>query len=381
MRKRIPVAGPWITQKEIDAVADAARNAWYENANQTNERFEQAFASYVGTSFALALPSCTSAIHLSLVALGVGPGDEVIVPEITWIATAAPIHYVGARAVFADVDRATWCLDPASFEAAITPKTKAVIPVGLYGGMPDMARVLTIARRHRLAVVEDAAEALGSEYGGKRAGGFGDTGVFSFHGSKPLTTGEGGMLVTSRADVRDRALSLRDHGRDFADGRMFWNAEVGFKYKMSALQAALGLAQLQRVQELIARKREIFQWYREALRDVEGITLNAQPSGTTNSFWMATVVVDSRFGLQKEAVMQALREKAIDSRPFFYPLSMQPAYRDTEEAARARQKNRVAYEISPYGVNLPSALSLTREDVAYVCDTLRGILKDKSLAK
>ena len=198
--EKIPVSGPWITQKEIDYVADAAKTAWYSNANVYNLRFETAFAEYLGVKYAISLPSCTSAIHLSLLAIGVGPDDEVIVPDITWIATAAPISYVGATPVFADIDPKTWCLSAESFEECITPRSKAVIPVDLYGNVPDWDAILTIARKHDIAVIEDAAEAIGSEYRGKRAGSFGVTGTFSFHGSKTMTTGEGGMLVTDSKD-------------------------------------------------------------------------------------------------------------------------------------------------------------------------------------
>ena len=218
---KIAVSGPWITQKEIDYVADAVANAWYENAAIYHDRFEKAFAEYHCAKYAVALPSCTSALHLSLLALGVAPGDEVIVSDVTWIASAAPIIYVGATPVFADMDEKTWCMSVASFEECITPKTKAVIPVDLYGGVTDWDRLLEVARRYNIAVVEDAAEALGSEYKGKKAGTFGITGTFSFHGSKTLTTGEGGMLITDNRDISERVLLLRDHGRKQGDGRFF----------------------------------------------------------------------------------------------------------------------------------------------------------------
>ncbi len=273
MSERIPVAGPWITQKEIDYVADAVANGWYENSNKYNQLFEQEFAEYTGVEYALSLPSCTSAIHLSLLALGIGAGDEVIVPDITWIATAAPITYVGATPVFADIDEKTWCISPESLRECITPKTRAVIPVDLYGNMPCMDEIEKTARNFKLAIIEDAAEAIGSEYRGRKAGSFGDTGVFSFHGSKTMTTGEGGMLVTDNPELYNRCLLLRDHGRQAA-GKMFWNLEIAYKYKMSSMQAALGLAQLERINELIEKKRVIFQWYQEDLKDHKVITLN-----------------------------------------------------------------------------------------------------------
>ena len=367
---RIPVAGPWITHKEIDYVTDAVTNAWYGNANIYHERFERAFAEYLGVRYAIALPSCTSAIHLALLALGVGPGDEVIVPDITWIATAAPISYVGATPVFADMDAKTWCLSASAFEACITPRTKAVIPVDLYGGMPDMDAIRDIAGRHGIAVIEDAAEAIGSEYHEQRAGSLGDVGVFSFHGSKTLTTGEGGMLVTNRDDLFDRALFLRDHGRKPGDIQ-FYNTEVAYKYKMSSMQAALGLAQLERADELVARKRAIFGWYRDVLAGVDGLNLNAEPLGVRNSYWMVTVILDPKFGVRKEELMARLSEQGIDSRPFFSPLSSLPAYAGLPQALEAQRRNRVSYEVSPYGVNMPSALSLTQEQVRRVAKVIK----------
>lgn len=372
--ERIPVSGPSIGEREVQYVTDAVRNAWYANANTYHERFERAFADYVGVRFAIALPSCTSAIHLSLLALGVGPGDEVIVPDATWIASAAPITYVGATPIFADIDRHSWCLSTESFEKCITPRTKAAIPVDLYGNMPDMDAIREVAQRHGVALVEDAAEAIGSEYHGQKAGSFGDTGVFSFHGSKTLTTGEGGMLVTDREDLYQRALRLRDHGRAPGD-KLFWNLEVGYKYKMSSMQAALGLAQLERVDELVARKRQIFEWYRAELGGLEAVSLNSEAPATKNSYWMVTAVVDKRLGIEKRQLIQLMSDANIDCRPFFHPLSSLPAYQGLEQAAGARQQNHNTYEISPYGINLPCGMDMTQDRVGYVCNTLKRILE------
>jgi len=371
--ERIAVAGPSITAKEIDYVTDAVTNAWYGNANVYHERFEKAFADYLGMEYTMTLPSCTSGIHLALLALGVGPGDEVIVPDATWIASAAPITYVGATPVFADIDERTWCLSAESFEACITPATKAVIPVALYGNMPDMDAIREVASRHRIPIVEDAAEAIGSEYKGRRAGSFGDASVFSFHGSKTLTTGEGGMLVTNDAKLFARTQFLRDHGRKPGD-KMFFNHEVAYKYKMSSMQAALGLAQLERIEELLDHKRQTFNWYEEELKGVDGITLNYEAPETKPVYWMVTVVVDPKFNLSKERLMEEMSERNIDCRPFFHPLSSIPAYRDTEQALLARARNQVSYRISPYGLNLPSALNMTEEKVRVVCATLRKTL-------
>ena len=362
MSARIPVAGPWITQREIDYVADAVAHAWYGNANVYHARFEDAFSAYVRRTYAMALPSCTSAIHLSLLALGVGPGDEVIIPDSTWIASAAPISYVGATPVFVDVDQDTWCITTEAFRKAITARTKAVILVDLYGGMPDMRQILPVARAHGIAVIEDAAEAIGSSFLGAPAGSFGDVSVFSFHGSKTLTTGEGGMLVTDRKDLYDRAQFLRDHGRQAGDVQ-FFNAEVAYKYKMSSMQAALGLAQIERINELIERKRQIFDWYRTAFASETELVLNAEPEGTRNSYWMVTAVWDKKLGRTKNDVVLSMREAGVDVRPFFHPLSSLPAYNSNASVNHAQLRNVVSYDIGSRAINLPSGFNLAEADV------------------
>ncbi len=364
---QIPIAGPWITQKEIDCVAEATRTAWYANANSYNLRFEQAFSERVNRRFAMSLPSCTSGLHLALAGLGIGPGDEVIVPELTWIATAAPISYVGATPVFADVDRTSWCLDAASFEAHIGPRTKAAIVVDLYGNMPDWDALDAVASRHEIVLIEDAAEAIGSRFRDRPAGSFGVASAFSFHGSKTLTTGEGGMLVTDDATLYRRSLVLRDHGRNPGD-TMFFNNEIGFKYRMSALQAALGLAQLERLDELVARKREIFDWYRARLSKV--VTLNSEAPDVLNTYWMVTVLTDARSGPSKETLIPLLRNAGIDCRPFFYPLSALPAYRDSPSTQGASVRNPAAYDIAWRGINLPSGFNMDQRLVERVATAL-----------
>lgn len=373
MTRTIPVSGPSITQKEIDYVTDAVTNGWYGNANLYQSRFERAFAEYLGVKHAMALPSCTSAIHLALAALGVGRGDEVIVPDITWIASSAPIDYVGATPVFADVDPESWCLDPRSFESLITERTKAVIPVDLYGNIADWPAIVEVAKRHGVAVIEDAAEAVGAQIGERKAGSFGDLGVFSFHGSKTLTTGEGGLLVTNDTPLFERAQVLRDHGRRPGD-KAFFNREVAFKYKMSSMQAALGLAQLERIDELVARKREIFAWYAEELASVPGVRLNVEAPGTKIVYWMVTIVLDPAIGITKDVLQERLAKRGIDTRPFFHPLSSLPAYEALPAAREARERNRVAYALSPYALNLPSGLNLDRGMVAEVCSAVRAII-------
>lgn len=378
--RRIPVAGPDISDREVELVAEAARSCWYDDAGVMQAKFERAFAERVGTAFAMALPSCTSALHLSLAAMGVGPGDEVIVPEITWIATAAPVMYLGATPVFADIDPVTWCLSPQSVAENVNVRTKAIIGVDLYGGMCDWPAIADIARPRGIAMIEDAAEAIGSSLLGIEAGNHADVGAFSFHGSKTMTTGEGGMLVTNRRDIYERVSVLRDHGRNPGDFN-FFNQEVGFKYRMSAMQAAMGLGQLERLDELVTKKRAIFDLYAEMLADAPGVTLNAEPAGVFNSYWMSTLVADPSLGMNKADLMRVLSGRLIDSRPFFHPLSSIPAFKDHPSAADAREKNPNAYRISPYGINLPSALSLSVEDVMWVSCVVRAALESASFGQ
>jgi perosamine synthetase len=375
--KRIPIAGPSIGPKEIAYVTEAVETGWYEHANDFPARFEKAFAAWVGTRFAVALPSCTSAIHLALAAGRVGPGDEVVVPDLTWIASSAPIGYVGASPVFADADPATWCVTAATVERRLTPRTKAIIAVDLYGSMPPLDDIRRLADAREILLIEDAAEGLGSTVKSRRAGSFGHVGVFSFHGSKTLTTGEGGMLVTDDERIHKRVLFLRDHGRAPGE-KMFWNSEVAFKYRMSSLQAALGLAQLERVDELVGKKRQIFDWYREELAGDRRITLNAEPAGVSNSYWMVTAILPPRPGNEKEALIRRLGERGIDLRPFFYPLSTLPAYEALPAAAVARREHGATHDISRYGVNLPCALRLERSDVAAVAQALRAAIAPAS---
>jgi perosamine synthetase len=373
--ERIPIAGPWITEREVRYAAEAAANDWYGQAGTALKRFERAFADYIGVKYAVAVPHCTAALHLALSSLRIGQGHEVIVPEITWVASAAPICYVGAAPVFADIDPETWCVSPASIRRLITPRTRAIMTVDLYGSPPEMDEIRAIAAENGLAIIEDAAQAVGTEYHGRKAGSLGDAAAFSFHGSKTLTTGEGGMLVTDRQDIWERTIFLRDHGRPSNAMRTYQATEVGYKYKMSGLQAAFGLAQLERVEELVTRKRDIFRWYAERLRDIPGLALNVEREGTLNTYWMVTIVLDAAYGMTGKELQDRFDEQQIEARPFFHPLSAQPAFAQVPDCAAARERNVVAHGLSPRALNLPSALTLTEAQVDRVCTTLRAFLR------
>ncbi len=374
--ERIPVSGPWITQKEIDYVADAAANAWYQNANFYHKKFEDAFAAYLNVEYAIALPSCTSAIHLALAGLGISVGAEVIVPEITWIATAAPIDYVGAQPVFADIDPKTWCMSTEKLESLITKNTKAIIVVDLYGNIPDMDEICRIANKYNLVIIEDAAQAIGACYKGRKAGSLGDVGVFSFHGSKTMTTGEGGMLVTNNKNIYDRCCFLRDHGRD-PNGKMFWNTEIAYKYKMSSMQAALGLAQLERIEELLDKKRKIFSWYKEFLGKSPYLSLNESSHEVENTYWMSTVILSEKLGLEKEEVVDYLSKQGIDTRVFFYPLSSLPPYQERVNS-NIKSRNKYAYSLSPYGFNIPCSMALTFEEARFVSEKILELVAERT---
>jgi perosamine synthetase len=370
--ERIPVAGPSISETEIAYVTAAVTDAWYGRAGEPVAAFESAFASYVGRKHAAALPSCTAGLHLMLAASGIGPGDEVIVPDLTWIATSAPVSYVGATPVFADVDPRTLCITAESIEACLSSRSRAVIAVDLYGAMPDMTAIRLLADRAGLVLIEDAAEAVGSRFGHALSGSFGRASVFSFHGSKTMTTGEGGMLVTDDQQLIDRINVLRDHGRAVGD-RAFNNHEVAFKYKMSSLQAALGLAQLERIDELIEKKRSLHRWYVERLTGRPDLSVYAvDDPGVV--WWMTSIQLDPETGWDKDMLQERLSTAGIDSRPIFRPLSSLPAYADNQQSQVARERNIVAYQLSPYGLNLPSALSLTESHVDRVCSELEAIL-------
>jgi perosamine synthetase len=375
---RIPVAGPSITASELAAVQEAAAHAWYERAGSYVQRFERAFAARHGSRFAVALPSCTSAIHLALAARGIGPGDEVVVPDLTWIASIAPAVQLGATPVFADVDPRTWCLDVDSLLAVASERTRAVVAVDLYGNLPDFARLRQVCRERGWFLLEDAAEAIGTTAANgddraRAAGTFGDAGVFSFHGSKTLTTGEGGMLLTDDAELHRRVRVLQDHGRTPGD-RSFACDEVAFKYKMTDLQAALGLGQLARLDDLVARKRAIFASYHQRLGDLPGVTWNDAGPGVQACPWMTTLVLQGHEPGTRDQLRQRLAAAGIDSRPFFPPLSQTPAFAHATDAPRAQRCNQHAIAIGPRGLNLPSALSLTEPQIERVAAVVREVL-------
>jgi len=341
---------------------DAAQNGWGERCYEYLHRFEREFAQHLGVRHAIATSSATGALHLGLAGIGVGTGDEVILGDTNWIASAAPIVALGATPVFVDVRADTWCISPEKAEAAITPRTKAILAVHLYGNLCDMDALREIGERHRVPIVEDAAEALGSVWHGHRAGSLGAFGAFSFHGTKTMTTGEGGMFVTQDEALYERVLTLSNHGRERGETRQFWPSQIGFKYKMSNVEAAIGCAQLERIDELVARKRFIFESYRNGLRELP-FDMNPEPAGTVNGFWMPTII-GRNHGFDRDTVLEAFRRENVDGRVFFWPLSSLPMF-------QPRMENVVAYGLYPRALNLPSYHDMNENDI----DRVLGIVK------
>lgn len=373
MSEEIYMAGPSITELEQNIVLDALQNGWYgKKAYEYVEKFESEFAKYHDRQYALMTPNCTTAIHLLLEGLGIHEGDEVIVPECTWIASAAPVIYQRAKVVFADIDPVHWCISPREIEKKITHKTKAVIVVNLYGNMADMDEIQSICDKHKISLIEDAAESLGSVYKGVKSGKFGVGSVFSFHRTKTITTGEGGMLLLDDKNLYERCKFLRDHGR--APGTYF-NTEVTFKYMPSNLAASLGYAQFQRIEELVAKKQWIWKKFKEYLEDISDIYLNPEQEGVVNGVWCTALIIGKSYGMNKEEMMKQLESRGFSSRPFFYPLSLLPAF--GERFIEGRKNSPTAYDISERGINLPCALNLEEQQIKSVSNAIREILELK----
>ncbi len=363
---RIYYTKPSITELEIRYANDAVTNGWGERCYEYIHRFENGFRQHLGVRHAIATSSATGALHMGMAALGIGPGDEVILADINWIASVAPITYLGATPVLVDILPDTWCLDPAAVEAAISPRTKAILAVHLYGNLCDMNALKSIADRHGLQLIEDAAEAIGSIWHGKRAGSMGVFGAFSFHGTKTLTTGEGGMFVTNDDALFERVLTLSNHGRARGETRQFWPERIGFKYKLSNVQAAIGCAQLERIDELIAGKRRVFEAYRDALAGLP-LSMNPEPAGTTNGYWMPTIVVNEDVPFDRAELLAEFKSHHIDGRVFFWPLS-------TLEVLPDAAVHAASFSLAARSLNLPSYHDLSRAEILRICSYVAGAL-------
>jgi perosamine synthetase len=368
--KMILTAGPSIGTREKVFALDAATNGWNNEWSKYLNQFEKKFAEYVGVKYAIATSSCTGALHISLNALGIGPGDEVIVPEVTWVASANAIRYVGATPIFADIDKKTWNISTESIKNLITEKTKAIIPVHLYGNPCDMDEIMKIAKDNNLFVVEDAAPSVGAEYKGKKTGSFGDFAAFSFQGAKLAVTGEGGMICTNDEELYKKAYRIWDQGR--IPGT-FWIEELGVKYKMSNIQAALGLGQILRNDAMVEAKRRINTWYKERLKDVKSIDFWEEEPNTKCIYWMTNIRLNENANISRDEFCKILKDNNIDTRPVFPAISQYPYW------PKKQDPQPVANVIGISGINLPSGVALTREQINYVCDKIIEILESKKI--
>ena len=363
---RLPVAAPDLGGNEERYVLDAIRSSWISSTGPYVDRFEREFAAFAGTRTAISVANGTVALHLALLGLDVGPGDEVIVPSLTYIATANAVRYVGAEPVFVDIDPAPWCLDPTAVEAAVTPRTRGIVAVHVYGHPADMDAINLVASRHGLWVVEDAAEAHGATYRGRPAGSLGTVGTFSFYGNKIITSGEGGALTVNDHELENRMRLLRGQGMD--PKRRYFFPVVGYNYRLTNVACAILCAQLERVHEFIARRAAIAETYARELGRVPGIDLQPRAEYAVPATWLMSVQVRAdEYGLSRDALAEALAAEDIETRPFFHPIHRLPPYAGRPGSSRELP---VTERVAARGLNLPTAVSMSNEDVERVVEAI-----------
>ncbi len=356
---RIPVSSPILGKNASKYLWECVDTKWISSGGKFVKLFEEKFAKYLGVKYAISVSSGTNAMHTALAALDIGVGDEVIVPDMTYVAAIYTPMYLGAKPVLIDARKDTWNIDERLIEAKITKQTKAIMPVHMYGLPANMAEIMRLARKYKLVVIEDAAEALGAEYKGKKAGTMGDIGCFSLYANKTVTTGEGGMVVTNSKNLADKIRSIKNMGE--SPNKRFWHTRRGYTYRMSNLQAAVGLAQLEQVEELMAKKVHIGQMYNKLLKDIPGLQLPAETEGSKNIYWMYSLVPEKH----SSNLRAMLKETGIETREFFTPLHRQPMMKP------GKDKYPVADYLSKRGFYIPSGPDLTDRQIRYVCDTIR----------
>lgn len=357
----IPVYRPFLGKKEKEYVLEAVESSWISSKGKFLNLFEEKFAEYVEAKYGVATCNGTTSLHLTLLALDIGNGDEVIVPTFTYIASVNAISYVGAKPVFVDSNPDCWNIEPSLIEKKITPKTRAIMVVHLYGHPADMDPILKIAEKHNLAVIEDAAESHGALYKGRKVGTIGTIGSFSFFGNKVITTGEGGMVVTNDKELAERC----DHfkGQGVSSKKTYWHDVIGYNYRMTNIEAAIGLAQLEKIKETLKLKRKIAEEYTKRLKDIPGIKCQGEEKWAKNVFWMYSILVPPS---ERDALMFYLKENDIETRPFFYPAHILPPYKEK----RGKYPN--AELLGASGINLPSFPELTTEEI----ETITGKIKE-----
>ncbi|MCB0064783.1 MAG: DegT/DnrJ/EryC1/StrS family aminotransferase [Caldilineaceae bacterium] len=365
-RSLIPVCEPTLAGNEMKYVQQAIETNWISSAGSFIREFETQFADACDVRYGIACANGTVAMHLALATLGLEPGDQVIIPTFTMIATINAVTYCGATPVLVDMEPEYWQIDIDHVAAKITPRTKAIVPVHIYGHPTDMDPLMELAAKHGIKVIEDAAEAHGAEYKGRRAGGLGDAAGFSFYGNKIITTGEGGMITTDNREIARLAWNLRDHA--FSTERHFWHKYVGFNYRMTNLQAAVGLAQVEQLDDFVEQRRQNAREYNRRLQGIPGITTPKEAPWAKNVHWMYGILVDeAEYGMNRDQLRQVLADNGIETRTFFIPMHCQPVYWNMFKGERYP----VAEQLCRNGFYLPSATSLRLEELDFVCSVIR----------
>ncbi len=365
MTYKYPVYQPDLSGNEKKYVNECLDSTWISSKGKFISEFENKFAEFIGVKYAAAVPNGTIALHLALLTLGIGPGDEVIVPTFTYIASVNAVTYCGAKPVFADSEKSFWQIDPSDVERKITSRTKVIMPVHLYGHPCEMDSLNAIAKKHNLLIVEDCAEAFGSRYKNIHVGNFGDVSTFSFFGNKAITTGEGGMVVTNDKNLYEKSIHIK--GQGLAANREYWHDVVGYNYRMTNICAAIGLAQLERADSIIKKKKQLAEWYNKHL-----INLPVQPQreagNVFNSYWMYTILVEK--AEERDKLREHLKQNGIETRPAFFPVHTMPIYFDKNIHLP------VAEDLCSRGINLPSYPALTEEDVKYIVHKIKIFYND-----
>ncbi len=364
LHKIIPVCEPLLIGNEKKYILGCLKTNWISSAGSYIPRFERAFSRYCRVKYGIACSSGTASLHLALAACNITKGDEVIIPTFTMIATANAVTYTGAKVALVDAEPHTYNINTDKIEKKITPRTKAIIVVHTYGHSADMDRILDIAKRYNLFVIEDAAEAHGAEYKGSKVGSIGDVGCFSFYGNKIITTGEGGMVITNNRKIAKQAAYLRDHA--FSKKRHFWHEDLGFNYRMTNLQAAIGLAQVERVREFIKKKINIAKHYNFLLKDIKGITLPPHTVGIKNVYWMYSILIERDFGISRDRLRQRLADRGIETRTFFIPVHLQPIYSKIRKGHFP-----ISEDLCRKGMYLPSSPNLKKNDIEFIAESIR----------
>ncbi|RMF92321.1 MAG: DegT/DnrJ/EryC1/StrS family aminotransferase [Candidatus Schekmanbacteria bacterium] len=360
----IPAAEPEITEKEIKYVNECVKSGWISSLGKFVTKFEEKFSKFCGCKYGISTSNGTTALHLALDILGIREGDEVIMPAFTFVATANAVSYLGAKPIFVDSEYSSWNIDPQKIEEKITKKTKAIIAVHLYGHPANMGPIMKLARKYQLYVIEDASEAHGALYRGKKVGSIGEMGSFSFYGNKIITTGEGGMITTNKAKWDKRARFLRDHA--MSPKKRYYHPERGYNYRITNIQAAIGLAQVERINKILAKKEKIEKMYNRLLSGIKGISFQPQAPWAKKVCWMYSVLINDEFPLSRIQLEQELKKRGIDTRPFFIPMNKLPMYKTNE-------KFPVAEDLSRRGLSLPSSTKLNNSDIEYICNVIRKL--------